>query len=187
MNVRTLTSYLIAATLTLAISTPASAQVAGWVASRANCINNESFTYKATFIIRWPLPPIPVPQAAPRRTISTHHDRLGAPPHSVESSSGLVNTWRSAAVHWGEGLPTVIGYVTVPRAVVRWTCGWDPLDDKFRCGPEIVIVWVRIPVEITDRWRVDGEHWEDLGAGPYVRYTSVVDCAWLDSFNLLGD
>lgn len=55
--------------------------------SRANCVNNESITWDLTE--NWQL-----------ATISTHY-KDGIIQHSVPT--GWQNTWRSAAVHWGEG------------------------------------------------------------------------------------
>jgi hypothetical protein len=57
--------------------------------SRANCVNNESISWDWTH--EWVL-----------LTTSDHiNARSGAVLHSL--STGWENTWRSAAVHWGEG------------------------------------------------------------------------------------
>ena len=73
--------------------------------SRANCSNNESITWQYPVVNanRW------------WRVISTHRrSAIGwgsEEVHSVDSGWGL--TWRSAAVHWGEGASGMYG----PR---RW-------------------------------------------------------------------
>ena len=56
--------------------------------SRANCMNNESITWQAGR--SWDM-----------RTISWHYH--GSDVHSIDT--GFSNTWRSAAVHWGEASP----------------------------------------------------------------------------------
>jgi hypothetical protein len=59
------------------------------VHSRANCINNESITWDATH--QWRL-----------QTTSDHRDaRTNMTVHYLDT--GWQTTWRSAAVHWGEG------------------------------------------------------------------------------------
>ena len=184
MNVRILTGAMLVSILSVA-TVPASAQLAGWVASRANCYNDESFTYRVT-LIRAHWFPIPIPSPAPRRTLSYHHDRLNHVTHSVESSSGLVNTWRSAAVHLLEGVPTIVGYRFELRPVVSWGNFCDQFFDDCYWHFGVRWEWVYVPSYMYDRWQVDGKHWEDLGSGQYVRHTSVTDCAWLDTFNLLG-
>jgi hypothetical protein len=64
--------------------------------SRANCYNNESISWDATTY-------------RVLGTVSNHYHG-NMPTHYI--SSGWQNTWRSAAVHWGEGKGGrhVIGY-----------------------------------------------------------------------------
>jgi hypothetical protein len=70
--------------------------------SRANCGNNESISWDATHT--WVL------------ATETFHYLNGSLVHLV--GSGWENTWRSAAVHWGEGTGgyQVIGYHHIWRA-----------------------------------------------------------------------
>ena len=109
MTPRHTASVLLTAVLTV-VAISAGAQ--GWVVSRANCINNESITWQIRLVgVPGSFLGIPIGVSALRRTISTHHDHLtGLPPHDVESSSTLEDTWRSDAVHWFEGRPTLVGY-----------------------------------------------------------------------------
>lgn len=70
------------------------------VHSRANCINNESITWHLGYSYNW-------------RTVSFHnfdYNNPGKGAHMIDT--GLQNTWRSAAVHWGEAMPGGIWYVT---------------------------------------------------------------------------
>ncbi|WP_131779310.1 hypothetical protein [Legionella bozemanae] len=69
------------------------------VHSRANCINNESITWYLGHSFPW-------------RVVSFH-----TPDYKHNSSyhyidTGYINTWRQAAVHWGEGT-TPSGYYLV--------------------------------------------------------------------------
>jgi len=59
------------------------------VHSRANCLNNESITWWRGHYNTW-------------RVISIHHSPFGMQ-HAIDS--GWDYTWRSHAVHWGEGDP----------------------------------------------------------------------------------
>ncbi len=56
--------------------------------SRANCVNNESISWQAnnTMVLR---------------TLSGHANASQIITHVIDT--GWENTWRSAAVHWGEG------------------------------------------------------------------------------------
>jgi hypothetical protein len=54
--------------------------------SRANCVNNESISWRAGFSYKL-------------KTYSNHYGPRGQA-HSI--ITGLENTWRSAAVHWNE-------------------------------------------------------------------------------------
>ncbi len=59
--------------------------------SRANCGNNESISWHAGHsYLLW---------------TSSNHWHNGVLQHYVVSSRGFENTWRSAAVHWGEARP----------------------------------------------------------------------------------
>ncbi|QDQ40241.1 hypothetical protein E3226_007445 [Legionella geestiana] len=55
--------------------------------SRANCANNESITWWLGHAYDW-------------RVISIHRDTKARVQHHIDT--GYANTWRQAAVHWGE-------------------------------------------------------------------------------------
>ena len=57
------------------------------VHSRANCINNESITWYLGHSFIW-------------RVVSIHQQGAEGPYHVMDT--GYTNTWRQAAVHWGE-------------------------------------------------------------------------------------
>ncbi len=85
--------YLLLVTL-IVISFSATAGLNGLTHhSRANCINNESVSWDATR--SWPL------------LVVSEHDVTGTLDwHEIRTGAELTETWRSAAVHWGEGAAT---------------------------------------------------------------------------------
>ena len=129
----------------------------GYVVSRANCNNNESFTWDPwVFEPHW------------RRTLSRHDDTATGTSHTISSSSGLVHTWRSAAVHWGEGRPTTVSFlvpyeVTVPCSdIYDLGCTWTFTNYRW--------VYYQIPTAFV----VTGTHFERLTGETRIKRTTTV-------------
>ena len=140
----------------LAMATPAGAQ-SGYITSRANCVNNESFTWR-------------VGGPRLRRTSSRHYDYLHGGSHTVYSDGwpALRDTWRSAAIHAFEGWPTKIG---VEYVLTYVPCYDNGLGERRYCW-EMRPVWVYM----YDRWRVRGTHYERVGSLTTTRFTDTTDC-----------
>ena len=153
----------------------------GWVFSRANCVNNESITWLATVRVHPHLIVTPKGVPARRMTASTHYDRLNRVSHTVRTGDDLELTWRSAAIHWLEGLPTYVGSRWVLRLVRKWVIVIR--DGRLRLVRTYRLVRVRVRVYVTDRWIVYGDHWENPGNGLTHRETQATDCNWDGTFD----
>lgn len=135
----------------------------GYVVSRANCYNNESFTWDPDFFEpHW------------RRTLSRHDDTATGTSHTISSGSNLVNTWRSAAVHWGEGTPRTVSFlvpyeITVPCSTVYDIDGCTWTFTYYRW------VYYQIPTEYV----VTGTHYERLTGETRIKttYTVTTTCS----------
>lgn len=77
--------------------------------SRANCVNNESITWHAGHSYHL-------------RTVGEHHNLSRSWPCNMDT--GEEYTWRSAAVHWGEGVAgsgwLVIGHHSMKDRKGKW-------------------------------------------------------------------
>lgn len=112
--------YLFGLALAMACAAPAHAGFYGLtIHSRANCYNNESITWDWTKNHRlW--------------TQSVHY-KLRTYQHSV--TTGWQTTWRSAAVHWGEGGMMVPGPIGLPVMVPLWPPVWQVIGYHWRVDP----------------------------------------------------
>lgn len=94
MLIRSTACLVLILSTTFGASAPASAGFNGltW-ASRANCVNNESISwhYGKNYLLA---------------TTSHHYTNWSTLQHIVDT--GWQYTWRSAAVHWGEGVPPTV-------------------------------------------------------------------------------
>lgn len=133
----------------------------GYIFSRANCINNESITFHQTSELR--------------RTLSKHTDTLYGGSHTISSSSTLVDTPRSAAIHPGEGYPTI--YIKIAR--IPYPCGFETIvhnNETTAVLPVFCYMEVPLPEIVFDRWFVSGTHIERIDNLQLTRYTSTRYC-----------
>ena len=162
----------------------------GWIVSRANCIENASFTWRQDRPARTghPLNPMffydvfnsdRVGLYRYRYTISYQYDRvtrLVTPTYSTPTRQP-VYTWRSAAINHIDG--------AYPRIAIIWinTCSWVPfpIPEFFKRAcfniPIVYLVW--------DRFIVTGEHHERIpNSDRYsLRYTIGYDCEAEHTYN----
>ena len=156
----------------------------GWVVSRANCINNESFTWRV-------ITPPEIIQSimdldldanvfkyAWRATYAEHLDRYWDSDHQRIASKEY--TWRSVAWDKLEGLPIQIWVLYVVHVFYP---DWFS-DHPFSYSYYPRISW--IPVIVVDRWIVNAWHLESFTNYDWdytERTTSTMGCDWDKTFN----
>ena len=132
--------------------------VVGRIASRANCINNESITWN------WETPDDLLPPL--RQTVSKHIDNLYDDTHIV--STPWERDWHSFAGHAGEGLPTTI--------LVPYQMPYPCYGGEYTWPPSTCYFTLYFPYEVWDRWEVEGTHTEEINEMVTTRNTSATSC-----------
>lgn len=69
---------------------------------------------------------------------------------------------------------------------VVWRLELVLVDGEWRLELVPRLVRVRVRVYVTNRWTVNGVHWEDAGQGVTRRETTATGCNWESTFDRLG-